>query len=504
MGISHAGIYPRTKYTNMASGEGVSHVRALVSSEYTLKRCLDLHKVVPALLEQKSLPKSFRRKAKLSEKMKNLDVFLGAVRELNLDGFALFLETLDSLHDEKHNEVLQVLSTEIRLVSLPPEAQATKVIEKIVKAHYHETKHKDEPEVKPSFEVVHSTEEEQVYLSTSLPLPQDVETTKMIEQIGISDEPSTEDINPSEEQTAPPHVPPLSPLDPTVGNVELQTFTKVGGAFYSSTHGVRLHIPQESLPPTIQPFELKMTASLRGPYKFSEDCELCTAVIHLSCDPPVDEFRDWVTVEIPHCATEPQTECDLDHLCIMTATDELMSGVYEFCEDPEIEVDFSDAYKVVFKTRHFTRYVGTRLKGRKRKQRLVHGVQKAQHYYSKQRSLDSQYKPMWEKEEIQRSVSLPSSTVQYATQTGNQYYVAMCTPVDRSQLQWNVVFLVSYRHPTGLKVCICCVSSFGHSRSVTQVHFHTVYTTVLWLKLKLKCISQYVLVYIEIYRLNHA
>ena len=442
--------------------------------------------------------------------MKNLDVFLGAVRELNLDGFALFLETLDSLQDEKHNEVLQVLSTEIRLVSLPPEAQATKVIETIVKAHYHETETKDEPEVKPSFEVAHSTEEEQVYLSTSFPLPQDVETTKVIEQIGTSDEPSTEDIHRSKEQTAPPHVPRLSPLDLTVGNVELQTFTKAGGTFHSSTHGVCVHIPQESLPPTIQPFELKMTASLRGPYKFSEDCELCTAVIHLSCDPPIDDFHDWVTVEIPHCATEPQTECDLDHLCIMTAKDELISGVYEFYEDPEIEVDFSDAYKVVFKTRHFTRYVGTRLKGRKRKQRLVHGVQKAQHHYSKQRSLDSQYKPMWEKEEIQRSVSLPSSTVQYATRTGNQYYVAMCTPMDRSQLQWNVVFLVSYRHPTGLKVCTCiyCVSSFSHSRSVSQVHFHTVlhYSFVVETETEMyfTCITIRFSVYVEIYRMNHA
>ena len=517
--------FTRTKYTNMASGEGVSHVRALVSSEYTLKRCLDLHKVVPALLEQKSLPKSFRRKAKLSEKMKNLDVFLGAVRELNLDGFALFLETLDSLQDEKHKEVLQVLSTEIRLVSLPPEAQATKVIEKIVKAHYHETKTKDEPEVKPSFEVTHSTEEEQ----------------QAIER--VSNEPSAEDIHPSEEQTAPPHVPPLFPLIPTIGNVESQTFTSTGGTFYSSTHGVRVHIPQESLPPTIQPFELKMTASLRGPYKFSEDCELCTAIIHLSCDPPIDEFRDWVTVEIPHCATEPQTECDLDHLCIMTAKDELMSGVYKFCEDREIEVDFSDMYKVVFKTKHFSGSAGTRLKDRTRIQKSPHGVQKSQHRMKlrgkKEGSLDSHCRSMLEKKtsaevyrsasvpdsetshssqhtaevhrsasvpdsetshssqhtaevhrsasvpdsetshssqhtaevhrstsvpdsetshsfqhtaEVHRSLSLPSSTAQYATRTGNQYYVAMCTPVDRSQLQWNVVFLVSYCHPTGLKV----------------------------------------------------
>ena len=485
MGISRAGVaYARIKYTNMASGEGLSHVRALVSSEYTLKRCLDLHKVVPVLLERKSLPKSFRRKAKLAEKIKNLDVFLAAVRELNLDGFALFLETLDSLHDEKHDEVLQVLSTEIRLMSLPPEAQATKVIEKIMKAHYHETETKDEPEVKPSFESTHSTEEEQLYLSTPLPLPHEVTTAEVfekIEQIAISGDPSTKGSHPTEKQVGLTHFPPFDSLIPTVGNVELQTFTYSGGTFCSSTHRVRVCIPQKSFPPTIQPFELKMTASLRGPYKFSEDCELCTAVIHLSCNPPISEFCDWVTVEIPHCATEPHTDCDLDHLCIMTAKDELISGVYEFHEDPEIEVDFSNKHKVVFKTKHFTRYAGTRFKSRKQKQKLVHGVQKAQHHmisYSKQKSLDSHYKSMWEKEvsaEIQRSVSLPSSTAQHTFQTRNQYYVAMCTPVDRNQPQWNIVFIVSYCHPTGLKVCI--------SRFIST--FNILYYS-LWLKLKPK------------------
>ena len=85
----------------MASGGDLSHAQVLLSSEYTLKRCLDLHKVVPVLLEQKSLPKSFRRAAKLAEKTKNLNVLIGAATELSLDGFAMFMESLDSLKDEK-------------------------------------------------------------------------------------------------------------------------------------------------------------------------------------------------------------------------------------------------------------------------------------------------------------------------------------------------------------------------------------------------------------------
>ena len=457
----------------MASGGDLSHAQVLLSSEYTLKRCLDLHKVVPVLLEQKSLPKSFRRAAKLAEKTKNLNVLIGAATELSLDGFAMFMESLDSLKDEKHNEALSVLSSEIRLMSMPPEAQATKIIQRIVEAHYHETVHKDEPEIKATFESTYSTEEEEVHLSTSLSPPPEAKGTKvmekLMEQITIVEVepkvgvPSSEGIRATEkEQTCPSRLPPLPPPTPTLGNVELQTFTSTGGTFYSSTHGVRVHIPQESLPPTIQPFELKMTASLRGPYKFSEDCELCTAIIHLSCDPPIDEFRDWVTVEIPHCATEPQTECDLDHLCIMTATDELISGVYEFYEDPEIEVDFSDVYKVVFKTKHFCKKVGARLKDRKRIQRPALQAQKSQHHMilrsKKQGSLDSHYRSRLEKKtsaEIHRSVSLPSSkTSRPATERGNDYYVSMCTPLDRSDPQWKAVFLISDSHPTGLMVRI--------------------------------------------------
>ena len=455
----------------MASKGDLSHAQVLLSSEYTLNRCLDLHKVVPVLLDQKSLPKSFRRKVKLAEKTKSVNVLIGAATELSLDGFAMFLESLDSLQDEKHNEALSVLSSEIRLMSLPPEAQATKVIQKIVEAHYHETVTKDEPEVKPSFEITYSTEEK-LHLSTSLPPPPETPATmvmeKLIEQIAIVEAepkvgvPSSEGIHATEEdQTCPSHLPPLPPT-PTLGNVESQTFTNAGGTFYSSTHGVCVHIPQESLLPTVQPFELKMTASLRGPYKFSEDCELCTAVIHLSCNPPIGEFRDWVTVEIPHCATEPHTDCDLDHLCIMTAKDELISGVYEFHEDPEIEVDFSDEYKVVFKTKHFSGSTGTRLKGRKRIQKSIPQDQRSQHHMKlrskKQGSLDSHYRSMLEKKtsaEIRRSASLPSSnSTRPPTEGGNDYYVSMCTPLDRAHPHWKAVFLISYNHPTGLKVCI--------------------------------------------------
>ena len=468
----------------MASGGGLSHVQVLISSEYTLKKCLDLQKIAPALLKEKSLPKSFRWAVKLAKKNNNIGILLGAVKELNFDGFALFLNSLDSLQDEKHNEALSVLSTEMLLMTLPTEAQATKVIRRIVETHYRDTETKDAPE---SFHSAETEDEKELHLSTPLPQPPEAHATNLIEKIEqiviTKDEPKAV-VPPldgvcatKEEKTAPTLHSPLSQPTSTFGpNVESQTFTNKGGTFYSSTHGVRVRIPQESLPPTIQPFELKVTASLRGPYKFSEDCELCTAVIHLSCNPPIGEFCDWVTVEIPHCATEPHTDCDLDHLCIMTAKDKLICEVYEFHEDPEIEVDFSDEYKVVFKTKHFSGSAGTRLKGRKRIQKSIPQDQRSQHHMKlrskKQGSLDSHYRSMLEKNtsaEIRRSASLPSSnSTRSSTEGGNGYYVSMCTPLDRAHPQWKAVFLISYNHPTGLKVCI-----FLHTHAQTDRHTHT-------------------------------
>ena len=73
---------------NMASKGDLSHAQVLLSSEYTLKRCLDLDKVVPVLLDQKSLPKSFRRKVKLAEKTKSVHVLIGAATELSRDGIS--------------------------------------------------------------------------------------------------------------------------------------------------------------------------------------------------------------------------------------------------------------------------------------------------------------------------------------------------------------------------------------------------------------------------------
>jgi len=260
-----------------------------------------------------------------------------------------------------------------------------------------------------------------------------------------------------------PHLPTTSrqPAMSIIENAELKTFTNAGGTFYSPTHEVRVDIPQESLPPTIKTFQLKMTASLRGPYKFSEDCELCTAVIHLTTDPPIDLFHDWVTVEIPHCATEPCTGCVLDYPCIMTAKDELISGYYEFHEDPEIQADFLED-KVVFKTKHFSRSTGVR---RQQYLKLLRRVQKQK--YSKQHSSGFDYRSTQRKEKpasTKHSVSFPDSTasclLQHTIRARNKYYVAMCTPNDKSQPQWNVVFLISYCIPTGLKVYVSFFSFY--------------------------------------------
>ena len=64
--------------------------------------------------------------------------------------------------------------------------------------------------------------------------------------------------------------------------------------------GVKLHIPQNSLPADCQQCELKIGASLSGKFKLPHNCELVSGVYWIQC--PVKLSKD-VTLEVQHCCT---------------------------------------------------------------------------------------------------------------------------------------------------------------------------------------------------------
>ena len=65
--------------------------------------------------------------------------------------------------------------------------------------------------------------------------------------------------------------------------------------------GVKLHIPQDSLPAGCQKCTLRIGASLSGQFKFPPNCELVSGVYWIHC--PMKLTKN-MTLEVQHCCTQ--------------------------------------------------------------------------------------------------------------------------------------------------------------------------------------------------------
>ena len=66
-------------------------------------------------------------------------------------------------------------------------------------------------------------------------------------------------------------------------------------------YGLKLSIPDGSLPKDYDSCKIRIKASLSGQYKFPDDCQLVSAVFWLRCE-PMCKFEKPITVEMEHCA----------------------------------------------------------------------------------------------------------------------------------------------------------------------------------------------------------
>ena len=64
-----------------------------------------------------------------------------------------------------------------------------------------------------------------------------------------------------------------------------------------------MHLPESALPPGVNECQIQIKASLSGQFKFPEDTELLSSIYWITCP---HKFAKVVTVEIQHCATEPE------------------------------------------------------------------------------------------------------------------------------------------------------------------------------------------------------
>lgn len=65
-------------------------------------------------------------------------------------------------------------------------------------------------------------------------------------------------------------------------------------------YGLKLHIPENSLPLGVNRCLLQITTSLAGQYLFPDGHKLVSALYWIHCEPPC-EFQNLLTLEIHHC-----------------------------------------------------------------------------------------------------------------------------------------------------------------------------------------------------------
>ena len=109
-------------------------------------------------------------------------------------------------------------------------------------------------------------------------------------------------------------------------------------------YGLRLHIPPNSLPKSLNQCNVKIEVALSGNFQLPEDGVLVSAVYSFSHDLGDKELRRSVTLEMQHCATSSV----LNDLRVVRAVD----VPYKFEIFPGADFNRSDSYGAI-KLRHF-------------------------------------------------------------------------------------------------------------------------------------------------------
>ena len=105
-----------------------------------------------------------------------------------------------------------------------------------------------------------------------------------------------------------------------VGETDFVASTK-GGLFEWKGYGLRLSIPEDSLPDGMEQCRINIKASLSGPFQLPEDSDLLSPVFWISA---LCKFKKPVTLEIQHCAsTDEASFADLNFISTKCSQKEL-------------------------------------------------------------------------------------------------------------------------------------------------------------------------------------
>ena len=85
------------------------------------------------------------------------------------------------------------------------------------------------------------------------------------------------------------------------GKMTVVVYSSHGQQITWPGYGLRLNIPKGCLPAGMEQCTINIKATLAGPYEFSENSHLVSAIFWLHCE-DVHKFTKPITVEIQHCA----------------------------------------------------------------------------------------------------------------------------------------------------------------------------------------------------------
>jgi hypothetical protein len=116
-------------------------------------------------------------------------------------------------------------------------------------------------------------------------------------------------------------------------------------------YGLRLNIPEGSLPEGVEQCTIKILASLAGQYEFPEESHLVSGVFWLRCDPRV-KFAKLMSLEIQHCAKAE----NVSKLSFVKAVCTQEKLPYTFKRpNPVVSSTISSSYGLI-KLQHFSAY----------------------------------------------------------------------------------------------------------------------------------------------------
>ena len=157
------------------------------------------------------------------------------------------------------------------------------------------------------------------------------------------------------------------------------TVTTQGGSFEWKGYGLRLHVPEGSLPADMRECRINIRASLSGQFQFSEDSDLLSPVFWISAP---GEFTKPVTLEIQHCALR-EDDATLSNLSFVSAK----------CSQKKLPYNFKRVDGGVFTTHssygsiQLSHFSGLGVTGGKRTPRLYC----AHLYHTKKQTYDWRY-----------------------------------------------------------------------------------------------------------------